>query len=145
MSDEQSDVLWLQRLNNFRKALARLNDAVETAQARALSELEKQGVIQAFEYTYELGWKLLQDYLRWQGFEHLTGSRDVTREAFSAGLITQGETWMRMLQDRNLTSHSYNEETANAILANIQSHYHGLLNELEKTMSLEAERHGFGN
>ena len=52
---------------------------------------------------------------------------------------------MRMLQDRNLTSHSYNEETANLILANIQSHYHGLLNELDNTMSLEAQRHGVGN
>lgn len=143
MTEEHADVRWLQRLNNFRKALARLNDAVETAQTRALSELEKQGVIQAFEYTYELSWKLLQDYLRWQGYEHLTGSRDVTREAFAAGLITQGETWMRMLQDRNLTSHSYNEETANAILTNVQSHYHDLLNELDHTMSLEVQRHGF--
>ena len=110
---------------------------------RALSELEKQGVIQAFEYTYELSWKLLQDYLRWQGYEHLTGSRDVTREAFAAGLITQGETWMRMLQDRDLTSRSCNEETANAILANIESHYYGLLNDLERTMASEADRHGF--
>lgn len=139
MSRKTQDVRWLQRLSNFRKALARLNDAVGIARERPLSELEKQGVIQSFEYTYELGWKLLQDYLRWQGYDHLTGSRDVTREAFSAGLISEGETWMRMLQDRNLTSHSYNAETANAILANIQSHYHGLLNELETTLLSEAQ------
>lgn len=145
MSETYPDIRWLQRLNNFRKALSRFNDATNTARERLLSDLEKQGMIQAFEYTYELAWKLLQDYLRWQGADHLTGSRDVTREAFSAGLITEGEAWMRMLQDRNLTSHSYNEETANAILANIQSHYHDLLNDLERTMASEADRHGFNN
>lgn len=143
MAQAAPDVRWLQRLNNFRKALARFNEGVDTGRARALSELEKQGVIQAFEYTYELAWKLMQDYLRWQGYDHLTGSRDVTREAFSAGLIGEGETWMRMLQDRNLTSHSYNEKTANAILANIQSDYYELLNDLEQTMTGEAQRHGF--
>lgn len=145
MADRIQDVRWLQRFSNFRKALARLNDAVAIARERPLSDLEKQGVIQSFEYTYELGWKLLQDYLRWQGYDHLTGSRDVTREAFSAGLITQGETWMRMLQDRNLTSHSYNEETANAILTNIESHYHELLNQLATTFLSEVQRHGFSS
>ena len=138
----ENDIRWLQRLNNFQKALARFNEGVAIAQSRELSDLEKQGVIQAFEYTYELSWNLMRDYLKWQGFSHLTGSRDVTREAFSSGLISDGETWMRMLQDRNLTSHSYNEETANAILANIQSYYHELLNGLENTMIGEAERHG---
>ncbi|MEQ6885986.1 nucleotidyltransferase substrate binding protein [Salicola sp. Rm-C-2C1-2] len=77
MSNEQTDVRWLQRLTNFRKALARLNDAVETAQARALSELEKQGVIQAFEYTYELSWKLLLN-----GLDH-TMSLEAQRHGFS--------------------------------------------------------------
>ena len=72
-------------------SLAHLNAASDTAQERLLSDLEKQGMILALKCTYELAWKLLQDYLWWQGFDHLTGSRDVTREAFSAGLITEGK------------------------------------------------------
>jgi nucleotidyltransferase substrate binding protein (TIGR01987 family) len=128
------DIRWLQRLQNFSKAQAQLDEAMALMQARSLSELEKQGVIQAFEYTYELGWNSLKDYLIWQGITGIVGSRDAIREAFSKGLLADGQGWMDMLVDRNRTSHTYNEETAEAILQNIQHHHHPLLKALEQTL-----------
>lgn len=141
MSDQ--DTRWHQRFQNYLKAFSQLDEAVMLMHERALSKLEKQGVIQAFEYTYELGWNLLRDYLRWQGASHLTGSRDTIREAFSAELIKDGEQWMSMLQDRNRTSHTYNEETAEAILSAIRNSYHQVFKELSDTMSDESKRHGY--
>jgi nucleotidyltransferase substrate binding protein (TIGR01987 family) len=133
------DVRWQQRLANFRKALLQLDDAVELMGQRELSKLEKQGVIQGFEYCYELGWNTLKDFLVWQGIEGIVGSRDTIREAFSKGLIGDGHAWMHMLTDRNRTYHTYNEETAEAILSNIRLKHHPLLKELEQTMSSRAE------
>lgn len=133
------DVRWQQRLDNFRKALLQLDEAVELMAQRELSKLEKQGVIQGFEYCYELGWNTLKDFLVWQGIDGIVGSRDTIREAFSNGLISDGHGWMQMLTDRNRTSHTYNEETAEAILTNIQLQHHPLLKALEQTMSSRAE------
>lgn len=132
------DVRWLQRLSNFSKALAQLNEAMELMQLRQLSRLEKQGVIQAFEYSYELAWNTLKDFLLWQGIDGIIGSRDAIREAFSKGLIEEGQGWMNMLADRNRTSHTYNEETAEAILANISQQHHALLKALENVLLARA-------
>ncbi len=129
------DTRWKQRLPSFNLVFDQLNDAVSLMAARELSPLERQGVIQAFEYTYELGWNVLRDYLRWQGNAELSGSRDTLREAFSAKLIDDGEIWMNMLQDRNRTSHTYNEATATEILHNIQVHYHVLFQKLQRKMT----------
>ena len=133
------DVRWLQRLSNFSKALAQLDEAMELMQLRQLSRLEKQGVIQAFEYSYELAWNTLRDFLLWQGIEGIIGSRDTIREAFSQGLIEEGQGWMK-LADRNRTSHTYNEETAEAILSNISQQHHILLKALERVLLARAER-----
>lgn len=78
-------------------------------------------------------------FLVWQGIDGIVGSRDTIREAFSNGLISDGHGWMQMLTDRNRTSHTYNEETAEAILTNIQLQHHPLLKALEQTMSSRAE------
>lgn len=133
------DVRWQQRLHNYSRALLQLNEAMELMQQRELSKLEKQGVIQGFEYCYELGWNTLKDFLVWQGIDGIVGSRDTIREAFSKGLISDGHAWMQMLTDRNRTSHTYNEETAEAILSNIRLKHHLLLKELEQTMQSRAE------
>jgi nucleotidyltransferase substrate binding protein (TIGR01987 family) len=138
----EQDVRWIQRFTNFRKAFQQLDDAVALGRSRELSKLEKQGVIQAFEYTYELAWNLLKDYLRWQGNAQLAGPRDTIREAFSAGLIAKGEIWMQMLLDRNRTSHTYNEETAEQILAAIDGQYHAIFAALQRRMETEIEKHG---
>lgn len=129
------DVRWQQRFHNFSKALKQLDEAMQLMQQRDLSKLEKQGVIQGFEYCYELGWNSLKDFLVWQGIDGIVGARDTIREAFSKGLVSDGHGWMQMLTDRNRTSHTYNEETAEAILSNIQKQHHPLLKTLEKTLS----------
>lgn len=134
-----TDVRWQQRLNNFNKVLTQLDEAMLLMQQRDLSKLEKQGVIQGFEYCYELGWNTLKDFLVWQGIDGIVGSRDTIREGFSKGLINDAHGWMHMLTDRNRTSHTYNEETAEAILANIQMQHHPLLKALEKTLAERAE------
>jgi nucleotidyltransferase substrate binding protein (TIGR01987 family) len=99
------DIRWQQRFSNYRKALIQLESFIDPP---ALNEREQQGLIKAFEYTFELAWNTLRDLLRSQGNTSLFGSRDTLREAFRPGLIDAGETWMQMIQDRNLTSHGYN-------------------------------------
>lgn len=89
----------------------------------ALNEREQQGLIKAFEYCFELGWNTLRNLLRSQGNATLLGSRDTLREAFRLGLLSDGEGWMLMIQDRNLTSHAYNRATAEAIADNIRQRY----------------------
>ncbi|WP_136064809.1 nucleotidyltransferase substrate binding protein [Modicisalibacter radicis] len=129
------DIRWIQRLQNFSKALAQLDEAVTLMRERTLSNLERQGVIQAFEYSYELGWNTLKDYLVWQGIESIVGSRDTIREAFALGLVEDGDAWMAMLVDRNRTSHTYNEKTAQDILDNIEQSHHTQLMALLGTLS----------
>ena len=88
-----------------------------------LNELEKQGLIQAFEYTYELAWNVLKDYFDLQGESDIHGSRVGFRLAFKRGLIEDGETWMDMITSRTLTSHTYNEDVAEKIAADIVNRY----------------------
>ena len=85
------DIRWIQRFNNFSKAFAQLKDAVELAKQRPLSKLEEQGLIQAFEYTHEMAWNTMKDFLEERGVKNVYGSKDSTREAFKAGLIQPGE------------------------------------------------------
>ena len=134
---ENKDIRWIQRFNNFLKALRQLNKFVE--KGNDLNDMEKQGMIKSFEYTYELAWNTLKDFCETQGEGGLQGSRDAIQLGFKRGLIKDGKAWMEMLKDRNLTSHSYDEETANEIVANILSkHFYlfmELKNELDKIMN----------
>lgn len=127
--DEKADIRWRQRFESYQNALSQLTKFMNKDD---LNELEEQGLIQAFEYTYELGWNLLKDYLLYQGNTTIFGSRDAIREAFAVGLIDDGEEWMKMLQDRNRTVHTYNEEVAAAIAANIRTLYFGLFVDLRE-------------
>jgi nucleotidyltransferase substrate binding protein (TIGR01987 family) len=113
------DVRWLQRFDNFQRALLVLGRGVRLAQERELSELEQQGLIQGFEFTHELAWSLLKDYLTHQGIAGIVGSRDATRLAFLNGLISDGEIWMGMIRSRNQSSHTYNIEQAQAIARDV--------------------------
>lgn len=128
------DVRWQQRLNNYTSALAQLTEAVQLGRQRELSSLEKQGMIQAFEFTHELAWNVLRDYFRYQGNVQITGSRDATREAFKAGLISQGDIWMEMIKSRNQTSHTYNQNTADEIVFKTINQYFPLFEELKQKM-----------
>jgi nucleotidyltransferase substrate binding protein (TIGR01987 family) len=117
------DIRWKQRFGHFNQAFAQLQAAVELSRERPLSNLENQGLIQAFEFTHELAWNTLKDFLEDRGVSSLYGSRDATREAFKRGLIENGEAWMNMIQSRNLTSHTYDETTAAEIVNAILNSY----------------------
>lgn len=130
----EQDMRWHQRLENYSKALGQLEKAVSLSKKRELSDLEEQGLIQAFEFTHELSWNLLKDYLIFQGNSSITGSRDATREAFRLGLISDGDNWMEMIKSRNQSSHTYNEGVAEEISTKITENYHHLFKELEEKM-----------
>ena len=133
MTQNNTDIRWKQRFSNFRKAIVQLRDAVATGKSRSLSKLEEQGLIQNFEYTYELGWNVLKDYLEYQGEQDIKGSRDTIQKAFKSRLIEDGEGWMNMFRSRNLSTHTYNEDTAREIADLIINEYIILFEQLELT------------
>jgi nucleotidyltransferase substrate binding protein (TIGR01987 family) len=97
-------------------------------------------MIQAFEYTHELAWNTLKDFIESRGTANIFGSRDATRAAFALGLIEQGDIWMQMIQSRNETTHTYNEETVRQIVAAITASYAAEFARLqEKLRQLESE------
>ncbi len=99
-----------------------------------LSELEKQGLIKAFEYTYELAWNTLKDFLEFQGQTDIYGSRDATRTAFQLGIIENGESWLDMLKSRSATSHTYNIEVAEEICQAVTADYFPLFIQLKEKL-----------
>ncbi len=120
----RSDIRWIQRFDNFKRAFARLSEASLLAKERNLSNLERQGLIQAFEFTHELAWNTLKDFLAAHGSsEMLYGSKDATRAAFAAELIEDGEGWMKMIGHRNESSHTYNDAVAGEIMEAVQTRY----------------------
>ena len=123
MTPPNQDIRWLQRFQNYQKAFAQLTQAVDLSRQRALSKLEQQGLIQGFEYTHELAWNTLKDFLEARGAAAIFGSRDTTRAAFTAGLIDQGEVWMQMIQSRNQSTHTYNEEMMTQIVTAVIQTY----------------------
>lgn len=129
---KDQDIRWLQRFQNYQQALSRLTEAVALSQQRALSELEEQGLIQAFEFTHELAWNVLKDYLEAQGFVELIGSKNATRQAFKNGLLEDGEAWMDMIKARNLTSHTYQVKIAADIVKDILGRFHPALSAMER-------------
>lgn len=132
MNDQ--DIRWQQRFANYKKAVRQLQSAVELSKQRELSQLEKQGVIQAFEFTHELAWNVLRDFLQDQGNQDIKGSKDATRAAFKVELIANGEQWMAMIQSRNASSHTYNEQVAEQLVEAIVTRYFPLFVALQAKM-----------
>ena len=128
------DIRWKQRLQNFKKALATLKNAVGLAGERDLTDLEKQGMIQGFEFTFELAWNVMKDYLEEQGITGIIGSKNAIRHAFNKGLIEDGEVWMDMVKGRNLASHSYDEETVEKLRIKILEIFYGQFLTFEEKM-----------
>jgi nucleotidyltransferase substrate binding protein (TIGR01987 family) len=129
------DTRWLQRFSNYQKALLTLSDAADLASTRALSNLEQQGLIQGFEFTHELAWNVLKDYLEEQGFVGLIGSKNATREAFKNALIADGEVWMDMIKARNMTSHTYSTDVAQSIATDVLQRFYPAFKAMETTFS----------
>ncbi|MBA4366497.1 MAG: nucleotidyltransferase [Desulfobacterium sp.] len=136
------DIRWKQRFDNYLRAFQTLRRAVELAAQRDLSELEQQGLIQGFEFTHELAWNVLKDYLEEQGFVGIIGSKNATREAFKNGLIENGEVWMDMIKARNRTSHAYNSETAEEIVEAILTSFYPAFEQLAGKFTALAKQTG---
>ncbi len=140
---KDKDIRWLQRFENYNKALQTLTDAINLARSRELTDLEKQGVIQAFEFTHELAWKMMKDFFEYQGDSNIYGSKDAIRLAFERGLIDDGQTWLEMITSRNLTSHTYNFEISEQIFSDIINKYFDLFIKLkDKFTQISAEFKG---
>jgi nucleotidyltransferase substrate binding protein (TIGR01987 family) len=129
------DIRWKQRFQNYKKALVTLKNAVGLAAERNLTDLEKQGMIQGFEFTFELAWNVMKDYLEEQGITGIIGSKNAIRHAFNKGIIENGEVWMDMVKDRNLASHIYDEETAEGLFVAIKNIYYLEFNKLAEKMN----------
>ena len=134
------DIRWRQRFENFDRALGLLREALANGQEN-LSPLEQEGAAQRLEYTLELAWKCMKDYLEDSGVTISPATpRQVIKEAFVAKIITDGQTWIDMLNHRNLLSHTYDfavfEEairaTEDRYLPTLQSLHQFLYKELQK-------------
>lgn len=123
----EKTVRWKQRFRNFEKAFQQLTEAVERFDE--LTDLEKEGMIQRFEFTFELSWKTLKDYLESQNVE-AKFPRDVIKEAFHYEIIENGEAWLEMLEMRNLLSHMYDEETFKRTANDISIRFYFEINKL---------------
>ena len=143
------DVRWVQRFSNFNKALKKLSEAIEYLKRdtahhdtvindanpeQIFDEILKEGIIQRFEYTHELAWNVMKDFLLEIGDVTLYGSKDATREAFKTELIKDGDVWMEMIKSRNKTSHTYNEEIAQEIYLKILNEYHSAFIQFQEVM-----------
>jgi nucleotidyltransferase substrate binding protein (TIGR01987 family) len=144
----EMDIRWEQRFSNFNKALQKLTEAInyikkDLEQSKAeevLEEIIKEGLIQRFEYTYEMAWKVMKDYALYQGNSEIGGSRDAIRYAFTLNLISDGDMWMDMIKSRIKTSHTYNQETAQEIYMKILNEYYPDFIDFQRVM--EGKRTG---
>ena len=136
---QNKDIRWIQRFTNYRKALTKLSQAVSivTGQQNAQEDVDnlmKEGLIQRFEYTHELAWKVMKDYAEYQGYTEVRGSRDAFRQALQMGIIDDAG-WIESIEDRNLTSHNYDEEVAEEVYQAIVHKYYPLFLRFEQVMS----------
>jgi len=132
MSDK--DIRWKQRFQNLEKSLGFLEQAI---QINNPDIIQKAGLIQFFEISFELSWNIMKEYMEEQGFFELRSPRDTIKKAFEIGLIVDGHTWLLTLQNRNLTSHTYDEETAEKVVQEIETIYYPLLLEIYNTLKQE--------
>lgn len=132
----EQDIRWLQRLENYSKALRKLEEAVEIVNQSFDSpniDLLKEGLIQRFEFTHELAWKVMKDYLEYQGYSDIKGSRDAFRKSLAIRII-ESPLWIDSIQTRNITSHTYDEEISNTVIEKVISVYFPLMKQFESTM-----------
>ncbi|NTW33651.1 MAG: nucleotidyltransferase [Bacteroidetes bacterium] len=131
---KKTDIRWMQRFSNLKKAFKKLEEAVEEED---LSELEQEGLIQRFEYTYELAWKTLQDLLEEKGYNDIKGPTPVIQQCFQDGYIEDGEGWMKLKKSREKTSHTYDKITAEEIVTDIRELYYTLFKNLVDRLNEE--------
>lgn len=113
---------WSEKIKDLENAVSRLDETIKDSKKIELSTL-KDGVIQRFEFTLELSWKILKTYLVNEGIDCVNTPKSVVREAYKAGIIKNGEIWIEMIDDRNLTSHIYSQSMADDIYLRITKKY----------------------
>lgn len=128
MDNNDNDVCWKQRFQNFESTLKHIKEALDIKDPDII---QRAGMIQFFEMSFELSWNMLKDYLEEQGFTEVKSPRESIKKAFETGLISDGHGWLKMMEDRNLTSHAYDEETAKEIEKVIRNNHYKLLKELQ--------------
>jgi len=129
----EQEIRWKQRFANYEKALKQLEKAVNEYGKEA-PDIVKEGIIQRFEFTHELAWKVMKDYLEYEGYQNINGYRSASRTAFKIGLIGEGQTWMDMIESRNRTVHVYDEKILNTEFLKIEDHYFPLFKQLYEQM-----------
>ena len=133
--EQEKDIRWIQRYANYHKACSRLLEVTEADKFVAdLSELEIEGLVQRFEYTFELAWKVLQDLLIYKGYDFMLGPNGTLKMAFEDGLISDHDGWRRMAKSRNTLSHVYDESEVLPIVQLIYSDYTSLLKQLDELL-----------
>jgi len=138
MSNENQDIRWKQRFSNFSRALSLLREAMEE-DLFSLKQLEKEGIIQRFEYTFELAWKVLKDKMEFDGIVlDQISPKTVVRQAFAAKYINDPDTWLKMIGDRNLMSHTYDFVKFEAVIQSIADSYLPMLDEWYFSLLMEA-------
>jgi len=141
----EQDIRWLQRYDSYCKACKRVLQVTESErQPDELTELEMEGLIQRFEYTFELAWKVLQDLLKYKGYEFVQGPNGTLQKAFEDNMITDHDGWRRMAKARVTTSHTYNEGDAIEIVRKIYEEYSLLLKQLDSRLNEEKLRMEMG-
>lgn len=131
--DNLKEIRWKQRFENFNKSYTLLK---KYSSGPIVTELEKAGIIQFFEMTFELGWKVLKDYLESEGYI-VKSPRETIKQAFQVGIIENGHVWIDALSNRNLTTHTYDEELANKMTQEIIKIYLPELEKMHKKLSME--------
>ena len=138
--ENNQDIRWIQRYNSFHKALQRILDVTGSEEdPEDLNELEKEGLVQRFEYTFDLAWKVLQDFLIYKGYEGISGPNPVLQKAFEDGVIADHDGWRKMLKARNAASTTCTEGGALSIVERIYEEYASLLEKLDKRLSDDAQ------
>ncbi len=132
-----NEIRWRQRFQNFSRAYALFAEIIESDMEK-LSDLEKEGFIQRFEYTFELAWKTLKDYLEDSGFE-VKSPKETLRLAFQNEYISDGEVWMQALEARNRTSHTYNKEVLNETIVFLVESFYPTLRDMNLYFEKEVE------
>lgn len=130
------DIRWKQRYANFNKAMAQLREFIEKPE---LNKFEVQGLIQCFEYTFELAWKTMKDYLELEGFT-IKSPRQAIQTAFQSELVQAGHIWIDALEKRNLMAHTYDENAAQEAEGLIREKYYPVLKELLYELKKQVEK-----
>lgn len=136
MNEANKDIRWKQRFQNYEKAFLLIKRTLEIQNP---SEAEKGGIIQFYEMAFELAWKLMKDYLEEVGYT-VNSPREAIKQAFQAGIIKDGQKWIEALEDRNLTTHTYDESIAEKVVSAIRTLYFPILMQLYSFMKKELKK-----